>query len=267
MLALSSLRVSIVTAFAFLAAALPAQQPNLSVQEILTRVRANIDASIATLPDIFCDEHLRSAELHNGKIKRELILDSVLQATRQSSEFDEFKEDRTLRTVDGKPPVKGKVYKPPFTIVNGFGGVFKSYFFAEFEPCNMYNLLPDAGKNEKEVVLEVSRNDGHKEISPCSTMKATTKAKATFWLDAGSLQIRRFEVNSPHAGTLNGFEGSTDYAFVPLGPKSYLLPASVHAVATSLSGSEHYVYDSQYSNCHRFGSSVNILPGSPDAPN
>jgi hypothetical protein len=54
---------------------------------------------------------------------------------------------------------------------------------------------------------------------------------------------------------------------VQLGPRSYLLPASVRAMVTMEPGSsEQLSYEAHYSNCHKFEVTSDIVPGSGEEP-
>jgi hypothetical protein len=243
-----------------------AQKPDRSIQEALRLLRANMDSSVAKLPDVFCDEHLDSYENRDGKARHETTVDSVIKARRQSGDSEEFAEERHVNLLDGKPSEGRQKIDLPFSIAGGFGSEFRSYFAPEFEQCNQYKLLPDSDAGSHSITLEVGRNGQARDVKMCAGLNFS--AVATFWLDAETLDIQRFQMMIPNAHMPHGFEvvkSTTDYRMVPLGLKSYLLPVKVHAIATKPGGSDELVYDADYKNCHRFGSTSRILTGAePD---
>ena len=241
------------------------QQGKRPVEEVVARVRANLEASNAIIPDVFCTEHLRSAEMRNNQVKHEVILDSVLRATRQPDGSDEFKEERSIEQANGKPAKKGKKFSLPLSIANGFGATFASYLAPEYAPCNKFRLTGDP--SGKDVILEIARAPQIEHVEACAKLAPGTSAR--FWLDPDSLEILRFEVTTPHAGAPSGFDNfssTIDYAPIPLGPRMCRLPTRVHADLKKSSGSDELVYDASYSNCHRFGSTMTIVPGTMEAP-
>lgn len=241
------------------------QQGKRPVEEVVARVRANLDASNAVLPDVFCSEHLRSAEVRQNQVKREVILDSVLRATRQANGADEFKEERSIEQANGRPAKKGRKFSLPLSFADGFGATFASYFAPEYGPCNQYRLTSDP--SEKEVVLEITRGPGIEKMQACAKLASGTVAR--FWLVPDSFEIVRFEMNTPHEAVPHGFDSfssTIDYAPIPLGPRMCRLPTRVHAELKKSSGSDALVYDASYSGCHRFGSTMTIVSGTTEAP-
>ena len=242
-----------------------AQQDDATALQTLGKVRANLEASIATLPNIDCEEHVRSVGLIDNKVKREVTLDSTMRATRQP-DADEFKEERTLRAVNGKPPKKQRNVSLPLSIAGGFGNSFSPYLALKYEQCHTYALLPSG--NDKEMLMEVTGSLENYRNPLCRQFTVETKAR--FWLDADSAQILRMETDSPHAGDAIGFKTlttKTEYALVPLGKSSYLLPVRVHAELTRGNSEDVAMqYDAEYSNCHRFEVTMKILPGVSEVP-
>ncbi len=241
-------------------AAAQAQQGDLSVRQILEKVRANVEASVAALPNIDCEEHLRSVELAGHKVKSSITLDSTMRATRQPN-ADEFEEEHTYHALNGKAPKKGTRVVLPLSIAGGFGNSFSPYLASKYDRCHEFTLLPSG--TEKEILLEVVGRLESYQSALCSEFMLDLKAR--FWLDAGSAQILRMEAVSPTAGEQIGFKAltsRTEYALVPLGEKSYLLPVHVHADLARNDGSIARQYDAEYSHCRRYGATVEILPSS-----
>jgi hypothetical protein len=256
--------------FAACVLAVRAQQDSAAALQTLQKVRAKLETSMATLPNIDCDEHMRSVGFIDHKVKRVVTLDSTMHATRQP-DADEFKEERTVRAVNGKA-VNGNAGKKqrdvilPLSIAGGFGNSFSPYLALKYEQCHAYELKPSG--NDKEMLMEVTGRLANYSNPACSQFRVETKAR--FWLDADSAQLLRMESVSPHAGDAIGFKTlttRTEYALVPLGKSSYLLPVRVHAeLALGNSDNVAMQYDAEYSNCHRFEVTMKILPGVSEVP-
>jgi hypothetical protein len=245
-----------------------AQEPALSTQEVLSHARANIAATVATLTDAFCDEKIDSSELNNGKVKRKMTFDSVVAVRRQSGGDSELTESRDVRLVDGKPPKQGKKYILPFTLKGGFGIHFSSFLNAAHDQCNLYKIAEGDSSTGDLIGLEVSRKVNSKQIAGCEGLSADAVYK--FWLDRFSYGIRRVETVVRIPDGSRGFKsltGRNDFAVVQLGPKSYLLPASVRAIVTNeLGSSEQFSFEAHYSNCHKFEVTSDIVSGSVEEP-
>ena len=251
--------------FAVCVLAARAQQDSAAALQTLQKVRAKLETSMATLPNIDCDEHVRSVGFIDHKVKREITIDSTMRATRQP-DADEFKEERTVRAVNGKTGKKQRDVILPLSIAGGFGNSFSPYLALKYEQCHAYELKPSG--NDKEMLMEVTGRLENYSNPACSQFKVETKA--WFWLDADSAQLLRMESVSPHAGDAIRFKTlttKTEYALVPLGTSSYLLPARVHAeLALGSSDNAALQYDAEYSNCHRFEVTMKILPGVSEVP-
>ncbi len=103
---------------------------------------------MATLPNIDCDEHLRSVGLIDNKVNREITVDSTMHATRQP-DADEFREERTLRAVNGKTPKKQQNVTLPLSIAGGFGNSFSPYLALKYEQCTIPTRCYRAGTTKK----------------------------------------------------------------------------------------------------------------------
>lgn len=242
---------------ALLVLALPAaraQNATPSTAAILAGVRSNLHTFVATMPNIFCSEHIRSMEIHNGKLKHPTEVDSTIRAVREPD--GTFREERTIERINGKPSKK-RTLSLPLTLKGGFGITFPEAFSPANESCNTYTVDPEP--NAGNLVLHVRRNAKATDAS-CKAIPAGSRAQ--FMLDPVTLQIRTYVRENSHAGGPKGytqFEGSVEFARVTLGAKSYLIPTHVHASLRKISGKDELEYDAAYSDCHRFGSTATIL--------
>ena len=252
----------------------PTQDP--TVQQVLAGVRASIASTIATLPNVECQEQAHSTYLHNGKVKQDVTLNATLQARRRDEKSDNFSEERTPApggSVDGKPLKPGKKYSIPFGVNNGFGTTYGWVLSPKNESCWTYKIIPGTAAEAKWIGLQVTPKG--MDTQHCG--RPSSGKVETFWLDPASYQIRRFDILEPQA-MLNQVKkifihlystsdkpyyvvGKTDYSLVSLGQKSYLLPENVRATAwlKELNSPDELVYDAKYSDCHIFRSSVRII--------
>jgi hypothetical protein len=246
------------------AVAAHAQQGSAAAIRTLEKTRANVETSVAALPNIDCEEHVRSVQIIDNKPRHAIEVDSTVRATRQQN-ADEFKEERILHKLNGKAPKKQAQVSLPLSLAGGFGNSFSPYLSLKYEWCHEYELVPSG--TETKILLEVVDRMENYRDAVCSQFSVQTRAR--FWLDAESLRILRMEAVSPHAGERIGLKTlstRTDYALVPLGQNSYLLPVRVHAELARSDGSIAEQYDAEYSKCRRYGATVRILPGVSEVP-
>jgi hypothetical protein len=243
------------------AASAAAQKTAPSVQEVLILARAHVAATFATLPDVFCDEKISSSELHNGKVKRVMTLDSLLTVRKSGSGDEKLTEGREVHFVDGKPAQKNKKYDLPYTFNGGFGLLFNSFLSSAYDQCNTYRIAAEEASEVNLIGLEVSRKLNAKQTAGCETYLGS--AVHTFWLDPATYEIQRIETRAQLPDGSRGFKsitGRNDFAMVQFGPKSYLLPASVRVIETrEPDSSQQYLFEAHYSNCHKFAASTSIL--------
>jgi hypothetical protein len=258
-------RLFLTPALLFLAAASAAAQttpPN--VEDVLARARANVAASLATLPSVFCDEKITSSELHDGKVRRAMTFDSVVTVRKTSSGEEKLTESREVRLVNGKAPKEGKKYVLPITVNGGFGLLFNSFLSTAYDQCNTYRIVRGDDSAGNLLGLEVARKADSKRIAGCETLSET--AVSRFWLDPVSYQIQRIETTARIQNGSHGFKtitGRNDFAAVQFGAKSWLLPASAHMnVTMEPESSEGFAFEAHYSNCHKFEASSSIISDS-----
>lgn len=249
--------------------------PSPSIQQVLAGVRANIATTIATLPNVECQEQAHSASFHNGKLKHEVTLNSTLQARRMNDKTGDFAEERIPApggSINGKPTKPGKKYGLPFYITDGFGTTYEWSFSPKIAACLKYKLVTGTAAESHWVGLQVTPSGA--DPAHCGTPNAGMVV--TFWLDPATYQIRRFQIVNPHAMVhltekifISKYEprymvGTTDYRLVTLGQKQYLLPEKIHTTVweKEQNSPDEMTYDAQYSGCHMFGSTVRIVDSS-----
>jgi hypothetical protein len=258
-------RLFLTPALLFLAATFAAAQATPpTVQDVLLRARANVAATLATLPSVFCDEKITSSELHSGKIYRSTAFDSIVTVRKTSSGDEKLTESREVRLVNGKAPKEGKKYVLPITVNGGFGLLFNSFLNAAFDQCNTYRIVNGDASTGNLLGLELSRKADSKKIAGCETLSES--AVSRFWLDPASYEIQRIETTARIPNGSHGFKtisGRNDFAAVQFGARSYLLPAGARLKVTmEPESSEGFAFEAHYSNCHKFEASSSIVSDS-----
>ena len=258
-------RVFLTPVIMFLAAtSVVAQSTAPTVEEVLSRTRANVAATLATLPSVFCDEKMTSSELRDGKPRRVMTFDSVLSIKNKNGGEEKLIESRDVRLVNGRPPKEGKKYVLPWTFDGGFGLLSTSFLSSEHDQCNTYRIVNGDASTGNLLGLELSRKADSKKIAGCETLSES--AVSRFWLDPASYEIQRIETTARIPNGSHGFKtisGRNDFAAVQFGARSYLLPAGARLKVTmEPESSEGFAFEAHYSNCHKFEASSSIVSDS-----
>lgn len=75
----------------------------ISNEEQLRRIISYTQAYREHLPSLECDETMLSQRVRKGKVKQEVKIKATLRELRDENEPGGFRDDYTLKTVDGKP--------------------------------------------------------------------------------------------------------------------------------------------------------------------
>jgi hypothetical protein len=262
-------------ALSLLLAAIPcsAQQNALTVDDVLTRVRANVSEYKTSIPSFISDESVLSQRFDGDKLKDEMKVESSFEMVRGGSGSD-LRETRIKNLVNGRAPKNQKV-TPPFSFIGGFANVID---FTE-NICVDYRFA-EAPSNGNPIVVLVFRKPPSRNLPPtCSAQIFERKA----FIEPKTFQVSRLEktvqdvkmvgivghlpfVHMPSSNNVLSF--SVDYMPVELGGKTFWLTKSVTADLKDKNKPIRLHYEAHYSNYHRFTSTVKILPAEPgDAQN
>ena len=88
-----------------------AQQP-VALDRTLSQIEVNTELYNVTVPSFICDEHIVSQEVHEGKIKRKVVVDAVFTVTRSTVKANTLEESREVKLVDGKPQITRRPVRP-----------------------------------------------------------------------------------------------------------------------------------------------------------
>jgi hypothetical protein len=246
---------------------LSAQQPSLPVDTILARLRANITDYRTSVPNFSCDEFVDSVRLDDGKIQDETKVQSSFRITRTTG--GNLQETRIKNTVDGKPTKSQKV-SLPFTFNGGFADMLQ--FLGS--DCFEYRLGDPIPTDTSQVVLLFSMKPTFVGSPRCGLNKSE---RGTVVIDPDSFHVVQFtyQVEDIDLGWLakipfvagpskhNILIVTVGFAPVSLGDKVFWLPRQVASSLTAKTKPIGFRYQANYSNYHRFTSSVTIGAASP----
>ena len=135
----------------------PAQSPTLD--QILTRVHENFDAYLASIPNLFADEHLVSSMTsHDGGDGHVNNLnsttDAIFRLTRSNPDGNHavLGEDREVKSINHRPTPANRTLTLP-ELVTGAFGYGASFLSPELKRCFDYRLLPSRRLNKATVLV------------------------------------------------------------------------------------------------------------------
>lgn len=248
-----------------LTAALLAQSSEtktLGIDEIVSRVQANVEKYNASLPDLICHERRISGELHKGKLKRTHQIDSELSLVRKKipDAHGSFEESRTIKLIDGKISQTTHV-KLPLGVTDAIVNSLNSDFGVERAKCYSYSFL-GTEKLHEQAVFVIGFTEPL-DISPLSSRcQHTPGATGKAWIDAESMQVLRTERRDPDRPDLEHatVTWSVEYSPVSFGGTPFWVPKTVSSDLRFPNKPEVLQYRAEYSNYHKFGVTSKILP-------
>ncbi len=232
-----------------------AQEKQISVEEILSRVQAEKASYEASLPDCICDESLSSQKLTRGHVERQATAEASFRVERKR-QHDEgkspFKETRELRTLNGKPS-SAKEFKGPLTLPNGVDDAFE-IFAVDNVRCYTYQLEapPDSSKAGSVLRVTFAAKPNVKELGGvCGENREGETGDMS--IDSESFSVTRFQTRSPNLGLKNKvFTYSVDLTKAVIGGKEYWMPSLVQAEMLDTAEPVRYVYTARYTNYRKF---------------
>jgi hypothetical protein len=245
------------------AATATAQQPGITIDQVLTRIRANIAEYRQSVPNFAADESVTSSIDDNGKMRSKRRLDTSFRVTRGPDQS--LHEIRSNATLNGRRVTKQRVALP-----YSFNGGFADLPALLSNNCSQFRLAQPDATEAGEIIILISKKTVPDPV--CSGQDYTEKAV----IDATSFQIVRFEhraVDVPVQKTWfthmpfvlavsnsNMMESAVDYAAAKLGDRTYWLPRRITSTLTDKSKPLVLHYEATYSNYKLYTSSVTIIP-------
>jgi hypothetical protein len=241
-----------------------AQHPTPALDQLLSRVEANTEQYKATVPSFFCDEHITSQELHDGKLKHETTIEALFRVTRSAAPDVTLEESREVKSINGKPSTSKKL-EMPISFSGGFSGALAKFLSAERRQCFDYRPDPSASASGTEAITFAASEAAAKQPS-CSTIHPGTTGR--FVVDSATMQVTHIERTVPNpVGRDQSVLGTAavDFAPVTLNGKSFWLPSTITAFTTETPKTSTFRFTAKYSNYHRFTASSTILPTTSDS--
>jgi hypothetical protein len=210
----------------------------------------------ATLPSLTCDESIVSQTVKNGKVQKEMKVESTLTEARDRPEPNPFTERHAFRTINGKP-----AKAPPkfhYLVQGGFANGL-GFTGPDTQGCFDYHVdSQDAGKTLR-LELDLKPGTG---IPACKSIPEG--AQKIVLVDAATYRITHVErtVSALASKEHNEvFFMALDYGPQKLGDKTFWLPAKMYGHDPEGQGRITITY----SNFHRFAGELKVLPGDDPA--
>jgi hypothetical protein len=244
---------SLLLAFAPL---VPAQEPP-APEVLLARLYAYTADYRTTLPSLSCDESIVSQRAKKNKIKWEVHIESTLRELRKPvpSLDDPFTEEHTIHTVDGKPANAN--FKFPYFTQGGFANMV-GFAHPERMPCIDYRVA--AGEQAGTVRLEMSPRTDPASAN-CGAVFRGYHGVIVADPETGRILRSERTIDSDQAAQREeAYFASVEYGPQQIGNQTFWLPRKLFTHDNKDEGRMYVTY----SNCHRFGSEVRILPGATE---
>jgi hypothetical protein len=263
-------------ALSLLLAAIPchAQQPALTADAVLARVRENVADFKKSIPGFVSDESVLSQRFDGDKLKDQMELESSFEMKRIDGKGDTDKgntrETRHIKLVNGKAPKDPEKVSPPYTYGGGVANIIQ---FSE-NTCDDFHLQSARDKGAPIILLSSPKTASSGRPSTCSSLVRSMKIT----IDPETYQVLRLEATTEDIPNDLGFRAhfvdfpssrnnimttSIDYALVELGGKSFWLTKTVTNDFKDKAKPVRMHYEAHYTNYHRFAASTTILPVEP----
>jgi hypothetical protein len=235
------------------------------VEDVLTKIRANLAEIEASLPDFICNEKLVSKRVVKGKVARETAVESLFTGVQQPDRKAHlpFTESREITRVDGKAVPKGSKLKAPLV----FGGGFSSVSSTTFNPKNAeFQTFKLAGTETRDgrpaLVLEFATKDEQTHLALARNgTRIVTQDAGKAWIDPDSMQVLRLERRyETLTAPKDALRVEIDYARVVIDGKAFQMPKRVRAEQEDPKGNhrESRSFVAEYGNYRKFNVSTGI---------
>jgi len=240
---------------------LPAQPPSL--EEIVARLQANLDAYETSIPSFLCDEHLDS-EVHQFGARGasaqnfQTIADSVFRLRRQPEPGRQayvLNESRDPKVIDGKP-AEGHELDPPLMIQGAFSGGF-AFVSTDEQKCMSYKI--ERLKPNQPFIIHFETLPDSTSSPDCILREA---GSGRVFIDPASMEIERVEITVPHhvvhpaqdngvpaPAIVTRWTVQVDYAPVVLDNRTFWLPKKI--ASTSANSLVEWTFNASYRNYHK----------------
>lgn len=242
-----------------------AQWPAATLDEAVSKARANIRIYRESIPDFSCDEFIDSQRLEGTIVKDEMKVESAFRMTRGSNH--EMQESRTGKLLNGKPSTARRV-SLPYSFTGGFVDVLQSLGSACID--FRFGVLGAGEPNGNIVVFGASKPASTTE-SKCSGEKRESK----ILIDPVSFQILQLDMTyhdlhlkpnlmarlfAAMPSDHNVVKTTITYAPTTLGDRTFWLPTAIENTLSDTTKPTSFRYRASYSNYHRYTATSTIVP-------
>ncbi len=222
--------------------------PGGVVEDQIERIRANVAARTARIPDYTCQETIdRTWCVSHDKTSR--VADRVRFEVQAAEGREHFAwpgggrfDDGEVRAVLGRGLTKS----------GDFSGFLTKIFTPNAATFTAVGEESAGGRRTIRYDYSVPRSSGYVLIGPGG--RALAGFHGSFWVDAETLDLARLEIEAgdiPPALRIASSKLAIDYGLVTVGPGSFLIPQTVEARMVSDRGFENRSL-THYSQCHQF---------------
>jgi hypothetical protein len=260
-----------------LAASLPGQPRKApTLDDILRQLETNLDQYDASVPSLFCDEHVVS-QVTPGLRNQNTVTDSTFRLKRAggADKTISLDESREVKTVNGQPAKSQNIAGP--SILSGVFEGALAVVTASQQVCMNYTL--ERIKRNDPAAPYVVRFASV--ITPQNSRDCLLQedGKGRAFIDPATLQITRLELTTPHHTIIPGGPYASritgqwflavDYAPITLGEKTFWMPTTIASRETSGAGTFHQIvwsFRATYRNFHKLEVTSRILPADQAPP-
>ncbi len=234
------------------------------LEAVLDRLEANYVEYAHTVPNLFCDEVVRSAYNPVASFGKpvQVVTDSTFRLQRALSPDHRLtlKESRDVKRVDGKP-VAATALAGPSLLYGVFGSALRLVSTREAR-CMKFKLHPHLSRTQPaRIVIDFSPLPRRSRDPACGPNQPEGRA----FVDPDTLRLRRIEVRNAPYDILPNVPGewdwSADYDPILFDGKPFWLPRTIASTATPFTrGTVAWTFTAQYSACHQLAVKSTILP-------
>ncbi len=246
---------------------------DLTLDSILTRLQSSLLNYRRAVPDLFCNERLRSFKENvptvqstsDGVVRSdETVTESrfrLRKEIRSDGDID-FTEYREIREIDGQPTNQdlGKVWRPVLLY-----GVFSDGLDIVTHAghgCFEFKLHPIRKDHPSErIVIDFKTWPEKDRAHNCPQLE---QSYGRVYVDPVSMHILRMEKNTPNHELLPGVRGlwtwSADYAPTTLASKVFWMPTAIYSKSTANNRIQVWTFDATYSDYRLFHADARIVP-------
>lgn len=229
-------------------------QAATTVDALLPQLQAYAQQYESSIPSLSCDELITSQVVKNGRVKKEMKIESTLREIRTEGGRDPYQEKHQFRTVDGQPAQKK--FDIPFFVQGGFANSM-GFRHPEWNGCFDYQLTQ--GEDGKTLTLKLALREGSAD-PVCRALPEGYRKTVVVERASGRVMFVERSISARAAKEKReAFYASMEYAPQTIGDETMWLPKKLVTHDAKDEGGMTVVF----SNYHRYVGKATLLPGEP----